>query len=305
MQTSSPTDTERLPGQAAPQLDQYSESMRAFEFVQMLASELSQGRIDLPSYPDVAIRVRHVLEDENVTNDRVARVVGSDAGLATRVLAMSNSAALSRDGKPITDLKMAVTRIGHLNVRSAALAYALGQIRSATRNEAIRSELADLWEKSTLVAALTRVLAIRFHAANPDEAQLAGLLHNIGRVYILARADRHSDLFDLPGEREELMRNWHAHIGKAIAQNWGLPETVSDAIGEQDAFDRADCTRDLIDLLCVSIRMAEFRGPVEELEKSLASLLAYRRLGIRGDALREVMAQAGEEIASLRAALGG
>ncbi len=305
MQTFSPTDTQRLPGRAALEMEERSESMRAFEFVQTLANELSHGRIDLPSYPDVAIRVRHVLEDENVTNDRVARVVSSDAGLATRVLAMSNSAALSRDGRPITDLKMAVTRIGHLNVRSAALAYALGQIRSATRNEAIRSELADLWGKSTLVAALTRVLAIRFHAANPDEAQLAGLLHNIGRVYILARADRHSDLFDLPGEREELMRHWHAHIGKAIAQNWGLPETVSDAIGEQDAFDRADCTRDLIDLLCVSIRMAEFHGPVEELERSLASLLAYRRLGIRGDALREVMAQAGEEIASLRAALGG
>ncbi len=305
MQTHSATDPKTPPGPSALEYEPPSASMRAFEFVQTLAKELSQGRVDLPSYPDVAIRVRHVLEDENVTNDRVARVVGSDAGLATRVLAMANSAALSRDGRPLTDLKLAVTRIGHLNVRSAALSYALAQIRAATSSESIRAQLAELWEKSTMVAALTRVLAVRFKAADPDEAQLAGLLHNIGQVYILARADRHSDLFHSPSDRDALMRHWHAHIGKAIAQNWGLPENVSDAIGEQDAFDRADCQRDLIDLLCVSIRIVEFRGPVEELEQSLASLLAYRRLGVRGNALREVMAQGVEEIESLKAALGG
>lgn len=305
MQPNPPLPAEPPPAPAVPVDGEPSETMRAFEFVRKLADELSHGRVDLPSYPDVAIRVRAVLEDENVTNDRVARVIASDANLATRVLAMSNSAALSRDGKPLTDLKMAVTRVGHLQVRSAALAYALTQIRAATRSEGIREELAALWEMSTLVAAIARVIAVRTRAANPDEAQLAGLLHNVGRVYILARADSQPGLFDSPLARDALMRHWHAHIGKAIAQNWGLSETVADAIGEQDAFDRADCTRDIIDVLCVSIRMAAFHGPVEDLEHSLADLLAYRRIGIRGEALRQVMAQGAEEIASLRAALGG
>src|SRR5512133_85021 len=103
---------------------------KAFEFVQSLAAELSKGRVDLPAYPEVAMRVRQVLADEGVTNDRIAKIIVSDAGLATRMLTMANSAALSRGGKPLTDLKLAVTRVGHNNVRSAAMAYALAQLRA-------------------------------------------------------------------------------------------------------------------------------------------------------------------------------
>ena len=77
---------------------------KAFEFVQSLAGELSKGRVELPAYPEVAMRVREVLGDEDVTNDRIAKIIASDAGLATRMLAMANSAALSRGGKPLADM---------------------------------------------------------------------------------------------------------------------------------------------------------------------------------------------------------
>ena len=50
----------------------------AFAFVQALASELSTGKVELPSFPDIAMRVRQVLADENVTPDKVVRVVGRD-----------------------------------------------------------------------------------------------------------------------------------------------------------------------------------------------------------------------------------
>lgn len=285
--------------------DDVSVYQRSFEFVQSLAAELSRGRVDLPAYPDVAIRVRQVLGDDGVTNDRIAKIIASDAGLATRMLTMANSAALARGGRPLADLKLAVTRIGHDNVRSAALAYALGQIRAADSLGHIRAELAELWQKSTLVAALARVLAVRTRAANADEALLAGLLHNVGAVYILARADKHSDLFTNPAARDMLMTEWQANIGKAIAQNWGLAENVADAIGEQDATDRFDASkRDLADVLFVAKRMAPcFDQPIS-LDIVLGGLQPFKRLAITGDALRDAMNEGAEEIASLRAALG-
>jgi HD-like signal output (HDOD) protein len=279
--------------------------MKAFEFVQSLAAELSKGRVELPAYPEVAMRVRQVLADEDVTNERIARIIASDAGLATRMLAMANSAALSRGAKPLTDLKLAVTRVGHDNVRSAAMAYALAQLRAAESLAHIRAELAALWESSTLVAALARVLAVRSRAANPDEAMLAGLLHNVGCVYILARAEQHSALFNNHAARDMLMTDWQAQIGKGIAQNWGLSEHVAEAIGEQDNVDRLEAgARDLIDVLFVAKMLASPATQTADLDVIVEELSPFRRLAMSGAQLRAAMEEGEEEIAGLRAALG-
>jgi HD-like signal output (HDOD) protein len=285
--------------------DGVPDTERAFEFVQKLAAEVSSGRVDLPSFPDVAIRVRQVVGDPDVTNERIARVVVSDAGLATRMLALANSAALSRGGKPCTDLKLAITRVGHDNVRGAALAYALAQIRAAETLAHIRGDLARLWETSTLVAALARALAVKARAGSPDEALLAGLLHNVGCVYILARTDRHEALFSQPSVRDALMHDWHAQIGKAIAHNWGMPDRVADAIGDQKITDRADAVaRDLLDVLIVALRAADHYGKEDDIQTTMTGCQSFQRLGLDARSLRSVMTESAEEIAGLRAALG-
>src|SRR5271154_2045967 len=99
--------------------------MQAFAFVQSLAAELSKGKVELPSFPDIALRVRKVLSDENVSQDMVVRVVGSEPALAARLMQISNSAALNFSGKPITELRTAISRMGFNMVRSAAIAFAI------------------------------------------------------------------------------------------------------------------------------------------------------------------------------------
>jgi HD-like signal output (HDOD) protein len=185
------------------------------------------------------------------------------------------------------------------------MAYALAQLRAADSLAHIRTELAVLWERSTLVAALARVLSMRTKAGNADEAMLAGLLHNVGCVYVLARADEHLSLFAHPGVQGMLLTEWQAHIGKAIAQNWGLSEHVADAIGEQDTLERQEAgRRDLIDVLFVAKRMASCFEQPDNLEMALEGLPPYQRLGVSGAALRAAMDDGAEEIAGLRAALG-
>ena len=80
MATATKTETAGAPGEGG-----------AFEFVQALARELSSGRIELPSFPDVAVRVQRALADENVRPDTVVRLIGSEPALAAWVLRMSNS----------------------------------------------------------------------------------------------------------------------------------------------------------------------------------------------------------------------
>src|SRR5882724_6583955 len=186
----------------------------AFQFVEQLAKEVSAGRVELQSFPDVAVRVRKVLADDNVGADKIARVVGSEAGLAARVLALANSAALNRGGKSIVDMKMAINRIGHNNVRTAAVSFAIMQLRRAVELKGLVKDLEELWHEATMVAALSHAIATRSRV-NGDEAMLAGLLHNVGKIYVLARAHKHPSLFADRVALNNIVRQWHANVGKA------------------------------------------------------------------------------------------
>ena len=123
-------------------------SPAAFAFVADLAQEVSKGNVELPSFPDVAVRVRKVLADEHVSEEHIARVVGSDAGLAARVLTLANSAALNRSGRTVSELKTAVNRIGHNNVRTAAVSFAIAQLRRAERAATDREAAGGTLERS-------------------------------------------------------------------------------------------------------------------------------------------------------------
>lgn len=293
----------RAQGAAPPQHDPPHE---AFAFVQSLAQELSRGRVDLPSFPEVAVRVHGVLASPDASDARIARIIASDAGLAAHMLALANSAALSRGGKPIVDLKLAVTRVGHVNTRSAAIAYALGQIRRASSLAHIRDELSALWRRSTRVAAVAHVVARHTRVADPDEALLAGLLHNIGCVYILARADRHSALFTDAALRDALMADWNASIGRSIAENWGLSEGVAEAIAEQFVDARPPSgRRDLLDVLSVAVRSADHEPGVTDPQLPIAGANTFERLGIDAALLDSLIGESAAEIEDLRSALGG
>jgi putative nucleotidyltransferase with HDIG domain len=280
-----------------------AESSPAFAFVAELAQEVSGGRVELPSFPDVAVRVRKVLADEDVSTEQIARVVGSEAGLAARVFTLANSAALNRTGRTISDLKTAVNRIGHNNVRTAAVSFAIAQLRRAAELKHISKELEALWQEATLVAALAYAVASR-SGVNADESMLAGLLHNVGKIYILARANRHTSLFRDPAALAQVMREWHANVGKAIVENWGFPEHISEAVGEHESIDRSASQPDVTDVLTVAVMMSAFVGHEADMELNMQGVKAFWRLGLDNAKCVHVMRDCAEEIAALRTALG-
>jgi HD-like signal output (HDOD) protein len=275
----------------------------AFAFVSELAQEVSAGKVELPSFPDVAVRVRKTLADENVSIDQIARVVGSDAGLAARVFTLANSAALNRSGRPVADLKMAVNRIGHNNVRTAAVSFAIAQLRRAAELRHISKELEEMWQEATTVAALAFAIAAR-SGVNADESMLAGLLHNVGKIYILARANRHNSLFKDPTALAQVLRDWHSNVARAIVENWGFPEHISEAVGEHENIDRVNDRPDVADVLTVAVMMAGFFGHEADLELNMQGVKSFWRLGLDNDKCVHVMRDCAEEISALRTALG-
>jgi HD-like signal output (HDOD) protein len=276
----------------------------AFQFVEQLAKEVSAGRIELPAFPDVAVRVRKVLGDENVGADQIARVVTSDPGLAARVLALANSAALSRGGKSITDMKMAVNRIGHNNVRTAAMSFAIAQLRRAEELKVISSQLEELWHESTMVAALAHAVSSRARGINSDEAMLTGLMHNVGKIYILARANKNAALFSDKAVLQSIMRDWHANVGKAIVENWGFPTHICEAVGEYQDLEREAEKPDVTDVLTIATLLSTFLGKDIDLELNMQGVRAFTRMGLDNSKCVFIMEDCAEEIAALRRALG-
>jgi HD-like signal output (HDOD) protein len=274
-----------------------------FEFVSELARELSAGRVDLPSFPDAAARVQQVLSDETVTGERIARVVSSDAGLAARILTMANSTLLHRGGSRVTDLKVAITRIGHENIRTAALAYATAQLRRAAELAHIRARLDGCWQQGVRVAALAHAMAKESRKVRTDEAMLAGLLHNIGKIYILARTPK--DQTDAFSDEEEL-RSWHPSIGQALIENWKLGDELAAAVGGQYELGRthAEEEPDLQDVLIVAVNLAAQIADKSADDSVLARLPATSALGLSESALVRIVLESQADVEMLQAALG-
>lgn len=277
----------------------------AFGFVQSLAAELSGGRIELPSFPEVAVRVRRALAAEDTSVDQLVRIIGSEPALAARVLKMANSAALNRTGKPVTDLRAAITRLGQNMVRSAALSFAMAQLRQGTAWAPLEPWLREVWQRSTRVATLAFALARhQARAVNADEAFLAGLLHGIGQLYILTRAWQHPKLFADDPALRAILRDWHANLARAILENWEFPPEMVEAVGAQEELERRHTgAADLGDVLVVARLIESFAEHPAELELNLAGVPACAALALDATSGLAVIREGAAELETLRAAL--
>src|SRR5580698_9467150 len=161
------TGTDSVPAagaEAAPE-----ERAAALAFLTQLADEVSTGTVDLPCFPDVVIKVSNALADPETPIDRVVTVVGAEPRLAARVLQTANSAAFNTSGKPLSELRTAITRLGQRMVQSTAMAYAMQQVQEEPTLRAVAKPLNDLWNRSIAVASICHLLAQRCKVG-PDAA---------------------------------------------------------------------------------------------------------------------------------------
>jgi HD-like signal output (HDOD) protein len=278
----------------------------AFAFVQNLALEMSAGKIDIPSFPDVAVRIRKVLADENCDANQVAKVVGAEPAMAARMLQMANSAALNPNGVKINELKSAIARIGFANVRTASLTYAMDQLKNAPALLPIRKPLNELWERSVKVAAMAFVVARRWTKVNADQAMLAGLMHGMGRVYILTRAVKHPALFADATAYQQIVRDWNAQIAKAVLESWEISPEIIEAVGQYEDIGRdGSGAPDLTDVLTIADVLVSFHTDAAALELHLQQAAASKRLGLTPDTVQKALQETAGELAGLRQALGG
>jgi HD-like signal output (HDOD) protein/signal transduction histidine kinase len=195
---------------------------------------MQSGRV--PSPPQILLRLLQLVDDDGTTMTELARLVEQDPGLCTRVLTAANSPAVRR-GKELQSIESCLMALGTRLVRSIATCLS---VRSLFEERAGGPEvdLADFWTHSLLVAEMSRGLAVATRYPRPDEAYLAGLLHDVGELIMLsALGEPYAQvLASCPGESAlsamevELLGADHGEIGTWLADQWHLDSSFADGI---------------------------------------------------------------------------
>lgn len=273
--------------------------------VDALTLELAGEKIDLPSFPDVAVRVRKALTNEEVDIDDVVRVISAEPALAARLMQVANSAALNPNGRRLADLRTAVSRIGFNMARSATIAFAMSQLRRAEAYKGLEVPLTELWQHSAHVAAVCHVTAKRFTRINADTALLAGLLQGVGKLYLLTRTARFPSLLGDPAAYQRIVADWHVRLSQAILRNWDMADEIVAAVAAAENPEREhEGVTDLADVIAVSGALASL-GPDPRAEEMLfLGMPAARRMKLDAEKCCAALAESHAEILSLRQVLG-
>lgn len=188
----------------------------------------------LPPFPAVALQLMSVLDDEDVPMKQVVELLRVDPALSAEILRVSNSAyyGLSRQ---IDSVSHAVVVLGTQTVKRLAMTAALGKFaKEFMHNESLRT----CWDHSIACAMIAEKIAELVPAAR-DRCYTAGLLHDVGRLALLAchpneyggmlAVARENDFDELECERQ-LFDADHCNTGAYLAHQWQLPEDIAGAI---------------------------------------------------------------------------
>ena len=301
-------ESSRLPAYG---VNEVSESQGAGEGLFLdLFEDLMNDRLELPSMPDIAVRVQEAIVQREAGPAELARLLQADPVVAARLMQAANSAAYGGH-QPVDALQPAITRLGLTATREVVTAVALKSVFHS-KNPNLNKRMVELWMHSSLVAATTQVLARKLRAFSADRGLLAGLVHDIGVIPMVSNAARYPELVRDPVLLEDTIREYRGQVGAMILRRWNFPEDMitvplaaEDWMRETDAADG-----DYGDLVLVAQLQALTGGPGGGPEglPALSETSAYHRLGLEALGITDsatLMQEAREEIAEAQGLLIG
>ncbi len=215
--------------------------------------------IDLPVFNPVALEVLGLLEDPYTDILDVVRLIGEDQALTAQVLRMANSASYAGRSRCET-IKNAAIRLGARQMSNIAMAASHASLH-ASDSPLVNDIMQDLWLHSHACALGCRSVALSTgqHAV-ADKAYLAGLLHDIGKLYILKAMDHISQTMDVKHALErsllqEIFSEMHVDLGCRVMDHWNLPSVYRDVAAYHHA---EQC--DSRNILLTIVRMVNFNS---------------------------------------------
>jgi putative nucleotidyltransferase with HDIG domain len=238
---------------------------------------------ELPSLPEVYIRVTELLETENSTGLKIGEAVQTDPALTARILKLINSAYYGLQN-PVTSISQAVTLLGRQQLKQALLGSVLAGVFKDFDITAF--PLRDFWQHSIKTAIIARQLAMQNARVIDHEAFFtAGLLHDIGWLVIakvnpgsytqitgLARTEN-KEVIQVETEKLGVT---HIDVGVALLEKWGIPGLITECVRNHHDIDHIGpyAIESSIVFLANKLSRFDLNGDDEEKEEAIASILS-------------------------------
>jgi len=199
-------------------------------------SAIESGKLELPTLPDVAIKIRELIDDPNVSADQLVNLLSADPVVSAHIIKAANSAAAG--GLRVDTLREAIARLGYRMLRNLVMSVAVGNIFKAS-SPIIDRHLKRLWEHSRVVAANSFVLALHQKHLKPEQAMLAGMVHNLGALPLCIYANRFHPRLE-QAALEELVRRFSTRVGVALLHNWHFPPEIIEVVAGYENLQRTN-----------------------------------------------------------------
>lgn len=203
----------------------------------MAPEELLQGDVRLFSLPSIVMELNLMISTGSSRD--IARLISQDAGLATRLLRIANSANYGLRNK-IDNIHQAVAVVGVHDLANLVLATVA--VRKFARIPQNLVDMETFWQRSVLAGVAARILAEELHVNHRDRLFVAGLLHDIGSLILYHKEPERSQaiLLEAAGDRTRAAElqlaclgfNF-ADLGAALMRQWNLPEIIEQCIQRQ------------------------------------------------------------------------
>ncbi|WNF48182.1 HDOD domain-containing protein [Pseudomonas sp. SG20056] len=243
-----------------------------------LTQAIDNDELVLPTLPEVALKVREAAEDPDIGIPQLSKVIGNDAALTARIIKVVNSPLL-RTNKEITDLQMAVGRLGINYTCNLATGLAMEQMFQAT-SDVVDRKMREVWNKSTEIAGICHVLCKHYTRLLPDQATLAGLVHQIGVLPILTYAEDHSELLADSISLNHVIEQIHPIIGDKILRTWDFPELIAMVPSQYLDFARDSAKVDYVDIVQVATLQSYIGSEHPYTKLDWSQIPAFAKLGL-------------------------
>ncbi len=253
-----------------------------------LFQDITSGNISLPSLPDVAQRIQQAFSQTHINAEIVARIIQADPSITAKLIMVANS-ALYGGVAPAVTLQNAIVRIGLEATRKQVIIYVVKELFNSTSGD-IKSKMQDLWVHSRRVAAFSRVLARQTRITDPEQAQLAGLIHDLGEIAILQYAQANPDLYDDDDKLMRAIQNLRPQITSMLLHKWNFTDELV-TVGEEseDWFRNPGDEADLCDLVLIAQYHSFIATPEMKRLPPISKLPAFAKFGLTLDKPEDIM----------------
>lgn len=263
-------------------------------------ADLRNNKLVLPSLPEVAVRIRRMIDDGTNSARKISQAVNTDPSIAAKLIKAANS-PLFRGTKEFETSAQAIVRLGMQTTKQLVTTFTVKELFKAS-TPLLKQRMDSLWQHSMEIAAICYVLGKNVRGLDPDQGLLAGLLHDIGVVPILMYADQYPGLTENPQQLEKTIKDLKPELGSVILKRWGFnEEMVATATHSENWRYHHEGDADFADLVIVAhlhhMMLDESR------QQKLAKVPAFRRL-FPGESdpaiLTEIMEQAKHQLEDTR-----